>query len=66
MLKPFKYPHVFIPNLPEDFLTYLESPVPVLVGVNKSVKFLETAQLQINRETSLIVDLDENNMQFGI
>ena len=32
MLKPFKWPHPIILNLPNNLLSILDSPVPIIVG----------------------------------
>jgi len=61
-LKPFKYPHPMIFNLPEKLLTMLDSPVPTLIGINQDISYLSS--LEINTENKLIVDLDENDFYF--
>lgn len=33
LIKPFKWPFIFIPNLPVDLMNMMESPVPYLIGV---------------------------------
>jgi len=37
LIKPFKYPHPQLFNLPENLFTLLDSPVPLLIGVNLSL-----------------------------
>lgn len=40
LLKPFKWPHPLIVNLPHYLTELLESPVPIMVGINKSIDFV--------------------------
>ena len=36
LLFPFKWLHLYIPNLPYDQISYLDSPMPYLIGINTS------------------------------
>ena len=40
LLKPFKYPHPLIFNLPENIMHILDSPFPILVGINQDRDFI--------------------------
>lgn len=59
LLKPFKWPHPMVFNLPEKFLHLLDSPFPTLVGLNADREFvLETAQLPETHPNCVFVLLD--------
>ena len=60
MLKPFKWPHPSIFNLPFSLLPMFESPVPIIMGLNESMGFVlqnEYANLYSN---FIFVFLDDN------
>jgi hypothetical protein len=40
MIYPFKWPHPVIYTLPESLLTLFDSPVPLMVGLNRSETFV--------------------------
>ena len=62
IIKPFLYPHAYIYSLPISLLTILDSPVPVLIGINKSIDFIEDLEISdpdYNKKDSFIVyDID--------
>ena len=60
LLYPLYWPHVYIPVLPASLLTYLESPMPFLVGVHTSS--LETVECLNVLPSSLIVHVDANRI----
>lgn len=37
LLKPFKWPHPIIINLPENLIAILDSPIPILIGTYKII-----------------------------
>ena len=64
IIKPFKYPHPTIFSLPYSLLTLLESPVPVLLGINQPVSFLKDIIDIINIDDYLIFDLDNKEFHY--
>ncbi|KAL4468234.1 hypothetical protein ABPG73_014156 [Tetrahymena malaccensis] len=58
IIKPMKYPHPVIFSISEDLMYFLESPVPIIVGVNMSSEKFEY-QYGYNEECYYI-DLDKN------
>ena len=64
IIKPFKYPHPTVFSLPYCLLTLLESPVPVLLGINKPASFLDDIIDLINKDDYLIFDLDNKEFPY--
>ncbi|EAR86055.1 DENN domain protein (macronuclear) [Tetrahymena thermophila SB210] len=58
IIKPMKYPHPVIFSICEDLMYFLESPVPIIVGVNMSSEKFEY-QYGYN-EDCYYIDLDKN------
>lgn len=59
MLYPFRWPHPIILNLPEKLFDLLESPVTILMGINKDTDFLRDNNLIENYPHLIFVSLDD-------
>jgi len=57
LIFPFHWHHVLIPILPKEFAPFLQSIVPLMIGINKS--FVAKADLQ---DDCVIADLDHNRV----
>jgi hypothetical protein len=62
MLYPFKWPHPNILNLPEKLFGLLDSPVPILMGINKGTDFLRENNYCDLYPHCIFVSLDENHI----
>lgn len=60
LLFPMYWQHVFIPVLPEALIDYVAAPMPLLIGLHKS---LEERARRIWGEELVLVDLDNDEMQ---
>jgi hypothetical protein len=59
MIYPFRWHHVFITLLPPKLITYLQAPVPYIIGIKKS------ALAEVSRDAAhgvLLVDLDQGEV----
>jgi len=57
LIRPLKWVHPMVFNLPEKLLPILGSPVPILVGINKDSTFIQRAQLDKEFPNCLFVHL---------
>lgn len=74
MLKPFKWflfftkklikkrPHPLIYTISEDLLLILDSPVPILCGLNKSYQYAIENELETRYKNILFVNLDDRKL----
>ncbi|KAL4449911.1 hypothetical protein ABPG74_015030 [Tetrahymena malaccensis] len=60
LLKPFRWHHPLIFNLPNNFTHLMDIPVPILVGLNKDKTYVYQNKLAEKHENCLFVLLDEN------
>ncbi|EAS00793.2 DENN (AEX-3) domain protein (macronuclear) [Tetrahymena thermophila SB210] len=60
LLKPFRWHHPLIFNLPNNFTHLMDIPVPILVGLNKDKTYVYQNNLAQKHENCLFVLLDEN------
>ena len=60
LLKPFKFPHPLIFNVPEHILHILDSPFPILVGINKNKEYVVDNQLAEQHPNCSFILLDNN------
>lgn len=60
MLYPFTWPHVYVPLLPRNLLSYLEAPVPYIIGCISTFSPLWSILSTLDR--ILIVFLDEHTI----
>ncbi|KAL4499118.1 hypothetical protein ABPG72_017020 [Tetrahymena utriculariae] len=60
LLKPFRWHHPLIFNLPNNFTHLMDIPVPILVGLNKDKAYVYQNKLAEKHENCLFVLLDEN------
>ena len=58
MIKPFKWLHPLISNLPDKFLHILGSPFPILVGLNKEKAFVKENNLNEIHTNCVFIMLD--------
>lgn len=54
LLFPFKWIHVYVPILPEKLKLFIESPVPLIIGISFHIKLNELPN------DSLILNIDKN------
>lgn len=59
LLKPFKWPYPMVFNIPENLLEFLDSPVPILIGINQGKKFFIERKLEKMHKECIFVNLDE-------
>ncbi|KRX08029.1 hypothetical protein PPERSA_06207 [Pseudocohnilembus persalinus] len=59
LLKPFKWPHPVIFNLPHEFMHLLDSPIPILLGLNKNIDQVYEEQLSEKHPNCVFILLDE-------
>jgi hypothetical protein len=59
LLKPFKWPHPLIFNVPQNLLNILDSPFPVLVGINQDAQFIYENELDQKHPQCIFFLLDE-------
>ena len=59
MLKPFKWPHPLIFNLPENFIHILDSPFPILIGINNDLTFVYDNNLHNEHPNCIFIYLDD-------
>ncbi|KRX07262.1 hypothetical protein PPERSA_00419 [Pseudocohnilembus persalinus] len=64
LIKPFKYIHPIRLNLSIDYIQLLESPFPVLIGINKQQKELKTIIRDYQLDTSEFIFVDLDHIQF--
>ena len=58
---PFTWDHIYIPILPSRMLSYLQAPVPFLVGINR--EYFDTPIEQENRPSdAVLIDLDNDKI----
>lgn len=68
-LKPFTWPYPMIFNIPESLLEFLDSPVPILVGINQGKEYIIGKKLDKLHQECIFVNLDDveifnyNNLQ---
>lgn len=60
MLYPFTWPHIYVPLLPRNLLSYLEAPVPYIIGCMSTFPALWNILSTLDR--ILIVFLDEHTI----
>ena len=60
LLKPFKWPHPIIFPLPESLFTLLDSPVPIIFGLNQNLEFVKQNSFDFTYKNIIFVGLDEN------
>lgn len=63
LLYPMKWSHLYVPLLPRFLAPMLDAPVPYLCGVTRDNWF--HVQQFVSDET-IVVDLDRNNIMFGV
>ena len=59
MLYPFRWPHPLILNLPESLTELLDSPVPILMGINKDTEYIRENNLCERYDHCIFVSLDD-------
>jgi hypothetical protein len=60
---PFTWDHIYIPILPARLLSYLQAPVPFLVGINR--EYFDTPVEQENRPPdAVLIDLDKDTVTY--
>jgi hypothetical protein len=59
LLTPFKWPFIFIPNLPHDLADMTESPVPYLIGILGVNKF-KSEILNSNLPATVVIHTNKN------
>lgn len=59
LLKPFKWPHPMIFNIPESLLEFLDSPVPILIGINKGKEYILEKKLNESHKECIFINIDE-------
>lgn len=60
---PFTWDHIYIPILPARLLSYLQAPVPFLVGLNR--EYFNTPLERENRPSdAVLIDLDKDSIVF--
>ena len=60
LLKPFRWPYPMIFNIPESLLEFLDSPVPILIGINKGKEYVVVdKKLEKTHKECIFVNLDE-------
>lgn len=63
MLHPFKWQHIFIPVLPSRLVDYASAPMPLMMGIKRSMKSLLRKEAL---ENAVMVDLDSGDCEmFG-
>lgn len=60
LLKPFKWPHASIFNLPFSLLSLLETPFPIILGLNESLAFVLQNEYPTQYPDFIYVFLDQN------
>ncbi len=60
LLYPFRWPHPIILNLPEKLFELLESPVTIIMGINKGIDYLRDHNLIDNNPHLIFVCLDDH------
>ena len=60
LIKPLKWPHPSIFNLPFSLLPMLESPVPIIMGLNESMNFVLNNEYEKQYSNFIFVFLDHN------
>lgn len=60
LLKPFKWPHASIFNLPFSLLNLLETPFPIIIGLNESMNFVLQNEYNTQYSDFIYVFLDQN------
>merc|ERR1712154_479487 len=58
LLYPFKWPHVYIPLLPEDFLAFLKAPTVFIIGTHKALLAQIGDELD---DDIMIIDINNGN-----
>jgi len=58
-VKPFKWPHPCVMFLTNDMIHLLDSPFPVVIGINKSYDFVAEQKLNKTHSHILFINLDE-------
>jgi hypothetical protein len=62
---PFTWDHIYIPILPARLLSYLQAPVPFLVGINR--EYFDTPVEQENRPAdAVLIDLDKDTITYTV
>lgn len=56
---PFYWQHIYIPVLPEKLLTYLQAPMPYIIGVQRDY-FGSKQQNEWKPSDAVVIDLDYN------
>ena len=57
LLFPFVYEYIYVPLLPASLIDYLNSTLPFLIGIDKSLKEEAIPRLSC---TTCVVDVDAN------
>jgi len=60
LIKPFKWPHASIFNLPFSLLHLLETPFPIIIGLNESLNFVLQNDYNTQYPDFVYVFLDQN------
>ena len=58
LISPFKWHYPVVSNLPQDLMQILESPVPILVGINKKRNFVKDLAQKYNHIIFVSLDND--------
>lgn len=61
LLKPFKWHHPLVFNLPNEYMHLMDIPVPILVGLNKDKSYVYENKLYSKHENCMYVLLDDEN-----
>lgn len=67
LINPFKWHYPIVFNLPHDLMQILESPIPILVGINRNSYFINSLYQKYNHIIFVSLDKDKkiynkNNM----
>ena len=60
LLFPLRWPHIYIPNLPYEFIKYLESPTPYLMGINSPL--IDVQSLIEQFPSNIICDVSTSSL----
>lgn len=59
LIFPFTWPHPIIYTLPESLIPLMESPLPIIVGLNSSVDFVFSSNMENKYSNCVFVFLDK-------